>query len=131
MADYRAASITQSQFPKLDALPITRQAEITKAYSPLILSKTVEMLKDATENFTKDDELARKVDAELHTLLTNKGFYKSDSAAAPKAASSELEGVLSRITALKFLMKKADGDKLKNLESRMAALNFLKKKYSK
>jgi hypothetical protein len=82
---YKIAEIRQGELPRLSELPIKSQKEIVaEVGTPLDLLKTYGLLKQATDNFQKKDDIAQELDSKLVTLLTKKGFYKSDSGAAPK-----------------------------------------------
>ena len=74
---YRTASIRTAQYIKLSALPIEHQKEILAATGEeLNLPRTVELLREATDNFKREDNTrALKVDELLHRLLVQKGFF--------------------------------------------------------
>lgn len=76
--NYLTANIPAGKLPRIAALPIHKQSEITKQFgAPLQLGRMMQLIKEITKNYTLDIPLAKESDALLHKALTQKGFFKS------------------------------------------------------
>lgn len=72
---YQLQNLTPPQIARLDEVPIARQEQIIdQTGEPLRLVTSYYLVKNASANFTVPHEIAEKLDAAIHTLLTRKGF---------------------------------------------------------
>lgn len=91
---YQIQKIPLAKYPAIANLPIAKQEAITKQFgSPLQLTRTIELIRDATGNYKLDLPQAKKADELLMKLLEKKGFEVKPSPApnpapnpAPKPA---------------------------------------------
>lgn len=76
--DYKSQEIPLNDFPKIGKLPIVTQEQIEEKFGqPLHLTKVIGLIKEATDNYEKDDTIAKESDAVLMELLDLKGYERT------------------------------------------------------
>ncbi|MCB0535181.1 MAG: hypothetical protein KDD14_23445, partial [Saprospiraceae bacterium] len=92
---YQLQSLTPPQIARLDEVPIARQEQIiAQTGEPLRLVSSYYLVKNASADFTQPHETARKLDAAMHELLAQKGFWDGTmQIVKPEAAAQEMPAV--------------------------------------
>ena len=114
---YQLQNLTPPQIARLDEVPIARQEQIiAQTGEPLRLVSSYYLVKNASADFTQPHETARKLDAAMHELLAQKGFWDGTMQivkpeAAPnkrlRMAQAKAKAQAARIRILKLKSQKA------------------------
>ena len=135
---YKLATLTPLELVQLGKMPIPNQAKIIeKTGEPLMPLEVFNYLKDLTEGFQKQNDLALEVDTLLYELAERQGVLKGTSKTqaqptpAPKPApkpvnpKDELTGAIESLEVSLEFVEGADKDAIENAISALRiALEF-------